>query len=54
MTWALQHTTRDLSPLLSHMEPPDHIPVLDRSILDDAETVQDLAREMGCSFDCQS
>jgi hypothetical protein len=30
------------------MDPPDHIPLLDRSLLDDAETLQDLAHELGC------
>lgn len=47
MHWTLRQTSpRD--PLLTDMEVPDNFPVLDRSLLDDAETLQDLAFELGC------
>ena len=47
MPWNL-HQTDSHDPLLAAMDPPDHIPVLDRSLMDDAETLQDLAHELGC------
>jgi hypothetical protein len=47
MHWTLRQTT-PLDPLLTEMCPPDYIPVLDRSLIDDAVTLQDLADELGC------
>jgi hypothetical protein len=47
MHWTL-HQTGHTDPFLTHMDPPDHIPVLDRSLIDDTETLQDLAYELGC------
>jgi hypothetical protein len=40
--------THSLDALLAAMDTPDQVPVLDRSFLDDAESLQDLALELGC------
>lgn len=42
--------TYPLDSLLAALDTPDQIPVLDRSLLEDGDSLQDLALELGCSL----